>query len=156
MRWCKLFDMCYHPCHFSCLCCACSSTHINMLFPTDLMFCQVTIYDKVFFFFFQSHDFQENYRAINPPQFYSGKSNIQMQVILLALTCLLICQGATKKQSWFEVMPPKWQILNAIFILSLCMLLHWILLPTLCTYLIKNYHNSHLKPHTLKMSVMHN
>ena len=31
-----------------------------------------------------------------------------------------------------------------------------ILLPTLCTYLIKNYHNSHLKPHTLKMSVMHN
>jgi len=33
---------------------------------------------------------------------------------------------------------------------------HSILLPTLCTYLIKNYHNSHLKPHTLKMSVMHN
>ena len=33
--------------------------------------------------------------------------------------------------------------------------LHSILLPTLCTYLIKNYHNSHLKPHTLKMSVMH-
>jgi len=31
-----------------------------------------------------------------------------------------------------------------------------ILLSTLCTYLIKNYHNSHLKPHTLKMSVMHN
>jgi len=31
-----------------------------------------------------------------------------------------------------------------------------ILLPTLCTYLIKNYHNSHLKPHTLKMSVMSN
>jgi len=30
-----------------------------------------------------------------------------------------------------------------------------ILLPTLCTYLIKNYHNSHLKTHTLKMSVMH-
>ena len=30
------------------------------------------------------------------------------------------------------------------------------LIPTLCTYLIKNYHNSHLKPHTLKMSVMHN
>jgi hypothetical protein len=25
-----------------------------------------------------------------------------------------------------------------------------------CTYLIKNYRNSHLKPHTLKMSVMHN
>ena len=23
---------------------------------------------------------------------------------------------------------------------------HLILLPTLCTYLIKNYHNSHLKP----------
>ena len=33
---------------------------------------------------------------------------------------------------------------------------HSILLPTLCTYLIKNYHNSHLKLHTLKMSVMHN
>jgi len=33
---------------------------------------------------------------------------------------------------------------------------HSILLPTLCTYLIKNYHNSHLKPHTLKVSVMHN
>jgi len=33
---------------------------------------------------------------------------------------------------------------------------HSILLPTLYTYLIKNYHNSHLKPHTLKMSVMHN
>ena len=31
-----------------------------------------------------------------------------------------------------------------------------IFLPNLCTYLIKNYHNSHLKPHTLKMSVMHN
>ena len=31
-----------------------------------------------------------------------------------------------------------------------------ILLPTLCTYLIKNYRNSHLKPHMLKMSVMHN
>jgi len=30
------------------------------------------------------------------------------------------------------------------------------LLPSLCTYLIKNCHNSHLKPHTLKMSVMHN
>jgi len=26
-----------------------------------------------------------------------------MQVILLALTCLLICQGATKKQSWIGV-----------------------------------------------------
>jgi hypothetical protein len=76
-----------------------------MPFPTDLMFCQVTIYDKVFFF--QSHKFQANYRAINLPQFYSGKSNIQMQVILLALTCLLICQGATNKQSWIEVMTPK-------------------------------------------------
>jgi len=43
-----------------------------------------------------------------------------------------------------------------IFILSPCMLLHSVLLPTLCTYLIKNYHNSHLKPHTLKMSVMYN
>jgi len=43
-----------------------------------------------------------------------------------------------------------------LFILSPCMLLHLILLPTLCTYLIKNYHNSHLKSHTLKMSVMHN
>jgi len=48
------------------------------------------------------------------------------------------------------------QTLLNIFILSPCMLLHSILLPTLCTYLIKNYHNSHLKPHTLKMSVMHN
>ena len=43
-----------------------------------------------------------------------------------------------------------------VFILSPCMLLHSILLPTLCTYLIKNYYNSHLKPYTLKMSVMHN
>jgi hypothetical protein len=82
--------------------------------------------------FFHSHDFQEVFRAINPP-FYSGTSNIQgdqkvsvhlmitvqssgaqrlfdhpvqMQVILLALTCLLICQRATKKQSWIEVMTP--------------------------------------------------
>jgi len=31
-----------------------------------------------------------------------------------------------------------------------------ILLPNLCTYLIKNYQNSHLKLHTLKMSVMYN
>ena len=31
-----------------------------------------------------------------------------------------------------------------------------ILLPNLCTYLIKNYHNSHLKLHTFKMSVKHN
>ena len=45
---------------------------------------------------------------------------------------------------------------NKIFILSPCMLLHSVLLPTLCTYLIKNYHNSHLKLHMLKMSVMHN
>ena len=29
-----------------------------------------------------------------------------------------------------------------VFILSPCMLLHSILVPTLCTYLIKNYHNS--------------
>jgi len=34
--------------------------------------------------------------------------------------------------------------------------LYSVLLPTLCTYLTKNYHNSHLKPHRLKMSVMHN
>jgi len=47
-------------------------------------------------------------------------------------------------------------LLFLIFILSPCMLLLSILLPTLCTYLIKNYHNPHLKPHTLKMSVMHN
>jgi len=29
-----------------------------------------------------------------------------MQVILLGLTCLLISQGATKKQSWTEIMTP--------------------------------------------------
>jgi len=52
--------------------------------------------------------------------------------------------------------PTSWRSILIIFILSPCMLLHSVLLPTLCTYLIKNYHNSHLKPHTLKMSVMHN
>jgi hypothetical protein len=43
-----------------------------------------------------------------------------------------------------------------IFILSPCMLLHSVSITNLMHLLIKSYHHSHLKLHTLKMSVMHN
>ena len=69
-------------------------------------------------------------------------------------TILMPDEGRRQLQ-WisFQVNLKKW-LLSLSFLHACC--LHPLLLPTLCTYLIKNYHNSHLKPHTLKMSVMRN